>query len=418
MQKNIKAGVTAVVLPTLKFKTVRIEIHFLKNAEIADLSQRTLISSILETSSAKYDNQVKLTHELSDMLGAGFGSGAVKRGRVHDVGFSMLVANEKFVNEPNLIHRGFDFLKEIIFNPLTIKGEAFDEKVFKRQKANLLNYIAGNEEDKQYYAMQKIRSLTYGAKTLAGLPNYGEVKDVKELNNGFLYRKYLEMIQKDAVVITVSGDIDEAQILQEIEQLPIEPRKIQLNNIITKYDNLFEPRKEVETQDVKQAKLNISYNLPAYYTTDNFYTAIVFNALFGGSPQSKLFLNVREKASLAYYASSSLGLANGMMTVQTGINQKNYEKAFEIIQQQLTAIQKGEFSEEILENIKKGIVSDYIAGLDNQRMAHRQALSNYLLKKDLTSEQWIKYLKQVNKDDVVKLANDVVLRAQYFLKGE
>ena len=45
-------------------------------------------------------------------------------------------------------------------------------------------------------------------------------------------------------------------------------------------------------------------------------------ALFGGTPNSKLFLNVREKLSLCYYCSASYNSMKGIMLVQSGVEVK------------------------------------------------------------------------------------------------
>ncbi|MCQ5003442.1 insulinase family protein, partial [Escherichia coli] len=68
------------------------------------------------------------------------------------------------------------------------------------------------------------------------------------------------------------------------------------------------------------AKLNLAYHFPVFYRDENYYAALVMNGILGGTPYSKLFANVREKASLAYYASSQLRLFSSHLAIQTGID--------------------------------------------------------------------------------------------------
>ena len=68
---------------------------------------------------------------------------------------------------------------------------------------------------------------------------------------------------------------------------------------------------------------------------------MVANAMFGGSVTSKLFMNVRERLSLCYYASSSIDWRKGIMLVSSGIEFDKYDEALSEILTQLEAVRKG-----------------------------------------------------------------------------
>jgi predicted Zn-dependent peptidase len=414
---QIKPGIQALVLPTQKFKTVRIEIHFLTQATIKDLAQRALITNILETSTQKYSDQVQFTHALSEMFGASFGAGATKKGTAHDVAFSMVVANDKYIKNQNLVQDAIRFLNEVIMQPLASNGK-FDDETFNRQKQNMINYVKSATEDKQYWSAQQLRQLNFGSDVIQGVAGYGRMSDLEQLQNEEVYQAYLSMIQNNLVHISVSGDVDEATIQEDLALFELEGRDVKIGSLITHFETLTQPIQKHEQQDVNQARLNLAFSFPVYMNDKTFFTAIVFNALFGGSPQSKLFINVREKASLAYYASSSLDLYNGMLNVQTGINGANHDAAVEIIQKQLTDMQNGQFTELELANIKKGLRSDYLSGMDQQRSAHRRGLNDYLLERHRTPEAWMEQLAAVTKADVEQLARQIKPRAEFFLSGE
>ena len=93
------AGVNLNLQTTQQFKTNRIEVHFLSKASVAEMAKRTLLTNILETSSQKFNTQTKVTHELSRMYGASFSTSVAKKGTLHDISFSMVVVNEKFINQ-------------------------------------------------------------------------------------------------------------------------------------------------------------------------------------------------------------------------------------------------------------------------------------------------------------------------------
>lgn len=412
-----QSGIQTLVLPSKKFKTVRIDVHFLKYATIKDLAQRSLIANILDTSTKKYPDQVRFTHALSEMFGASFGGGAAKKGNMHDVAFSMVVANDKYIKHQNLIQDAIRFLNEVIVHPLA-DGKQFDEETFQRQKQNMLNYVKSATEDKQYWSAQQLRKLTFGQTVVQGIPSYGLVEDLENLKNAETYRAYLDMLKNDLVHISVSGDVNQEEIEEDLKIFELDERQFDLKPLITHFDAREKAIVKAEHQDVRQARLNLSFNIPADMTGENFFTAVVFNALFGGSPQSKLFVNVREKASLAYYASSSLDLYDGILNIQTGINGGNHDAAMQIIQQQLQDMQNGLFTESELANIKKGLQSDYLSGIDLQRTAHRRGLNDYLLNRHWSTEEWLTQINAVSKKDMEQLAQQIKIRAEYFLSGE
>jgi hypothetical protein len=72
---------------------------------------------------------------------------------------------------------------------------------------------------------------------------------------------------------------------------------------------------------------------------------MLFNAVYGGTPTSKLFMNVREKLSLCYYASSSMDFLKGIMTVHSGIEFDKFNSAREEIMAQLECCRRGEIEE-------------------------------------------------------------------------
>ncbi|WP_290123121.1 insulinase family protein [Secundilactobacillus odoratitofui] len=140
-------------------------------------------------------------------------------------------------------------------------------------------------------------------------------------------------------------------------------------------------RRLTEVQPLQQSKLNLAYRLPIYYREQGFYDAIVFNGLFGGTPISMLFKNVREKNSLAYYASSRFDGFTGTLLVQTGIDQRNQAAVEEIIAAQLQAISQGEFSDELFNQVVASLINGRESRQDSQRALVNQAMLNQLVRK-------------------------------------
>ena len=144
---------------------------------------------------------------------------------------------------------------------------------------------------------------------------------------------------------------------------------------------------------------------------------MLYNAILGGTATSKLFQNVREKASLAYTASSSFSYYTGNIFVNAGIEIENFEKATDIIKEQIEAMKQGDFTEEDLQNAKKVIVSN-IAGIsDEQDTEIIYFLGQELSGNNVSLEQYAEFVQDVNKNEIEDFAKKVNINTIYFLRN-
>jgi len=417
VQIQIKPGVTLTVIPVSQFKNTQVSVHFLENASKKETSYRSLLANILETSSQKYRNQILVSQKLSQLYGAGFGTSLMRKQNVHDLMFSLALPNDHYLaSSEHVLDQGLDFLQEMIFNPLTENGQ-FHGQTYQRQQRNLVAYINALKDDKQSYAALQLQQLYFGAEDIQSVPTFGDAKQIAEIPNQALFEYYQKVLAQDRVEIFVVGDVVATQVQEIIQKWPLSER----TNNHTDITRLNLARKEIqqktEEQMIVQSKLDLAYQFPTNFRDETYYAGIVFNALFGGSPLSKLFLNVREKASLAYYATSNVDVFNGLMVVQTGINAQDKDRVLTIIDQQLKDIQNNDFSDDHLAQIKTGLISNYIGSLDAERSYTSRALTNRLVGSQTTTNEWVKAIQNVSRLEIVTVANQVQLQAIYFLSS-
>jgi predicted Zn-dependent peptidase len=176
---------------------------------------------------------------------------------------------------------------------------------------------------------------------------------------------------------------------------------------------------EVVYEQVTQAKLNMGFQTSVYYGDHRRFALMVFNGLFGGFPHSKLFLNVREKESLAYYASSSVDTFRGLVTVQTGIDGKNRTRVLELVNEQLASLCAGEFTEEEIAQTKAMLRNQFLLSLDSpQALIETAYLNQWLPDTQLTEEEFLTALMAVTKEEIQAVAQDITLQAIFVLDGE
>ncbi len=386
MVYQLAEGVNLHVLPTKQYKTIRIFIRFTARLQQEVITKRSLLSSMLETNSLNYPDQTKLSAKLAELYGASFGLSVRKKGNLHWLNAGISFVNGEYVNDPNLFSQAVDFLKEVLFYP-NIKNQQFDQLTFDLEKNNLRLYLESLKEDKQTFASYALQELYFENSPEQKIPSLGVVEELDKITARSLAAYYQEMMANDQIDIFVVGDVDPDKAAEAVGQLPFEPRE-------TAHPELFYTQPQVNIvkerqvrEPIVQAKLNLAYQTNVYYDEPERFALMVFNGLFGGFPHSKLFMNVREKESLAYYASSSVDTFRGFMSVQTGIDEKNRNQVLRLIHEQLESLRNGEITDLELAQTKAMLRNQYLLSLDSPQAAIEASFwtagcrkQNYLMK--------------------------------------
>ena len=417
MVYQLAEGVNLHVLPTKQYKTIRIFIRFTARLQQEVITKRSLLSSMLETNSLNYPDQTKLSAKLAELYGASFGLSVRKKGNLHWLNVGISFVNGEYVNDPNLFSQAVDFLKEVLFYP-NIKNQQFDQLTFDLEKNNLRLYLESLKEDKQTFASYALQELYFENSPEQKIPSLGVVEEIDKITARSLAAYYQEMMANDQIDIFVVGDVDPDKAAEAVGQLPFESRE-------TVYPDLFYTQPQVNIvkerqvrEPIVQAKLNLAYQTNVYYDEPERFALMVFNGLFGGFPHSKLFMNVREKESLAYYASSSVDTFRGFMSVQTGIDEKNRNQVLHLIHEQLESLRNGEITELELSQTKAMLRNQYLLSLDSPQAAIEASfLDSWLPETKLSDEEWLKRMESVTIKEIQQVAEQIELQAIFFLAG-
>jgi predicted Zn-dependent peptidase len=142
---------------------------------------------------------------------------------------------------------------------------------------------------------------------------------------------------------------------------------------------------------------------------------MMFNAVYGASPISYLFMNVREKLSLCYFCSSSLNAQKGLLLVYAGISKENKQKAYDEIIKQLDRIKNGDISEEDMDGARKMLVNQYLTVTDELFSSDSYYLNSYMGNQEISTEEYIAAINAVTADDIKACARKLSLDTVYFL---
>ena len=419
IEKEIKKGIKLHLIKTEKFKTNLVAVFLTTPITRENVTQNALISTVLRRGSKNMPTSLQISQELEEMYGASFDNGIDKTGDNHVLKFYLESVNDNFLpnEQENILKSSIDKLLEIILNPVTENG-VFKEEYVKQEKENIKRIIEGKTDNKARYAIDRCIEEMYKDEPY-GLYKFGYIEDLKDITPQNLYEQYMQLIQNCKIDIFVSGNIENnvEEIInnnENITKLGDREPKYLINELEKK--EKAEEKEIIEEQDVVQGKIVIGLDL-TLKNDDQKYDALVYNSILGGTANSKMFQEVREKASLAYTAGSSYVRYKSNIFIKCGIEIKNYEKAMEIIRKQVEDMKKGKFTDEEIENAKKSIISTIKSIDDEQDTQITYYFGQEITGNRITEDEYIDKIKNVKKENIVKIANSLTVNTIYFLRN-
>ena len=409
----LKQGVTIHRINTNKFKTNLFAIFVTTKLNRENVTKNALLTAVLRRGTSSLPTQEEISKKLENMYGASFDCGVEKTGDNHVLKFYLESINNEFLPiEENLSKECMDILIDIVFNPFTENGQ-FKQEYIDGEKENLKQIIEGKIDNKARYAFDRCIEEMYKNEPY-GLYKYGYIEDLDKIDAKNLYEYYQELIKTAKIDIFVSGDLDE-NIINEIKENEIiqaiaerEPQ-YNVNKENAGKRKIEEPKTVAESMQIAQGKLIIGLDV-LDNKKESKYAVSVYNVILGGSSNSKMFQNVREKASLAYTAGSNYLRQKDNIFIKAGIDIPNYEKALEIIKEQLNQMKNGDFTEEDINNAK--IIIDSSVGSIPES---QDSEITYYFSQEI-SEDYIKKINEVNKNQIIDIANKIQINTIYFLK--
>ncbi|TFE03437.1 EF-P 5-aminopentanol modification-associated protein YfmF [Jeotgalibacillus sp. R-1-5s-1] len=407
-------GLSLRIVQTKKFKTNQFVFKFRSRLNENDVTARALIPYILQSSTKKWPTTADFRSHLDELYGAGASVDVNKKGEYHILSFAVDIPNERYLKDPTpLAKEALNVLKEMLFNPL-LEGDSFSPKVIEQEKRTLKQKLQALKDDKMRYASQRLVEEMCKGEAYALHPNGSEEK-LNQVTAEELYKAYRNMIEKDTVDLYVVGDVDSEAITSYCQKEFHFPEREPVTKPDVKSINTTDAKEVVESQKIKQGKLNIGYRTNIVYGDDDYIPLTVMNGLFGGFPHSKLFLNVREKESLAYYAASRVESHKGLVVVMSGVEPAKVERAALIIEEQLQAIQNGEVSENELNQTKAVLKNQMLETLDASRGIVEVLYQGEVADAPVDIDRWFEKVDAVTADHVIAAAKKLKKDTTYIL---
>ena len=415
-KESLYNGIDFSSLVDKRFKTNLISIWIIDKLSDENAPYNALLMSFISKSNKKYPDITLLNKKLSSLYGASL-SGTTSK--VGDNQFMMLgmscIADKYALDSEKLTSESVDILMDCLLNP-NVENNGFSEKLFNPIKQELIDDIEAIINDKRSYALMKTSKISMKGEP-SSTRSCGEKEYAENITPVSAYERYLELLKTSEIKIVFVGSECPSEVKEKIkERLSVINR-----NFKGKTTSEFSPAKaepvfETELLDVMQSKMVMSFKC----SDRNSHAVRLMTAIFGATPFSKLFVNVREKMSLCYYCAARYDEVKGVLNVDSGVEQENIEKARTEILNQLESMKKGEFTDEEMNNSLLSLIN--AAKSMNDSAA---SLASWYLKQDVmgtnySPEEEIEHLKSVTREDIIKAASSLTLDTVYVLtkKGD
>lgn len=400
------------LIKTNKFKTLFFKVILSEKLIKDDITIRNLLLDNLLSSSLDYPTMRDVSIKRQDLYGASISMVSRRIGNHAFIEYTMSILNPRFTEE-SMLKDSIEFYSNLLYKP-NVKNGSFDEELFEMSKENLRKEILMTNERPDVYGFTRFKECI-DKNAEFSYHQSGYLQDLDSITSSSLYEYYNHVLDNDICDIYVIGDFD----FNEVELLIKDNFRFKNTKRTDSYEivlsNDRNKKEVIEDSSFNQSKLFIGFKLTDFNLDDKKYALILFNIIFGNSPESRLFKEVREEKSLAYSITSAYRRLDNFYYVSAGISYNNYEKVLSIIKKCLADIQNNGITDEELDKAKVL----YLSILNDAMESPSSIVDLYFTESYFGNDSFEKQLKMsqsITKEDIIRVANLLKIDTIYLLK--
>lgn len=420
--KEIMPGVRLTAVHTNKFKSSCFGVTLLTPLNRETASENALLGWVLRRGTASHPDLQSISAALDDLYGGAVDTLVTKKGETQCIGFTASFLDDAYaLNGEAILEPAAGLLGELLLCPYTENG-VFSAQYVDSERANLIDRIRAQRNDKRQYSMYRLGQEMCRGEAF-GVDKLGEEERVRAITPASLWQRYQTLLSHARVELYYCGSADlqrvEGALRNAFAALPLNGQRQQPSCQVVAHPPKDAPRMVEECLNVTQGKLAMGLRTGGITARDKEFPALLLlNAVFGGTSMSKLFMNVREKLSLCYFASSGLERIKGLMLVSSGVEFEKFEQARDEIIAQLEVCRRGEITADELEGARRIVVNALRTTLDSQGRMVDYWLGQAVAGLEEGPEEMAKRIEQVTVEQLARTAQKLELDTIYFLKGK
>lgn len=412
--RNAGEKIRFVSVKTDKYKTGKLMVSMALPMD-GNLAANALLVYLLKRSCREYPDFTLLNRKLDELYGAVLSASVRKIGEAQVLTLALAYLDDRFsLDGESISEKCADLLAGMIFRP-NCKNRSFGADSLAAEKRLLIQRIESELDDKGFYAYDRCIS-EMCANEAYGKSRYGTIEEINAVKMADVYAAWKNLIGTATVQVTVVGGGDHEKILSYFEKefSKVSRAPAEIKTVFVKKGGRFNRIEEI--QPVNQGKLVIGFRTGTESADDNRYAVTVMNDMFGGGPYSKLFSNVREKMSLAYYCSSGFIAQKGILLVRSGIDSSKEKTVSAAVINQLNDLRNGKTEAETFEASKRTLRErlifndpDDIAVWYDSQVTSEKILEPEEMREGIdrvTHEQVMEAAKKLSIDTIFMLSSD------------
>lgn len=419
-KKMLTPALTLSAVQTSQFKTETLSVCMILpvDAERSPVSLLTL--SVLKRGTEKYPSQGALNKKLDSLYATSLSLRSTRIGSRSVLGFCADMLGERYTDPSvNVFGETLDVICQMLFHPLRDEQGRFLERYVESEKSTQCDTIEAQINNPHTYSMKRCREVMFEGDNY-GVSLFGTVERVSAIGRDELAEAYRDLVENSRYEVFYIGSrsIEEVESYLEKQLLPLlahnEAPTLARGTAWTREG---EVRRVDEQMPLAQSRLVLGFRTGTLLCDEDFYPMLVLNEIYGISPISKLFMNVRERLGLCYHCSSIYDAHKGVIFALSGISSSDREMAEAEMLCQLEDIKEGRISVAELEAAKKSLLNNYRSVADSPSGIESFYRGREEWSISISPEESMKYIERVSMDDVVRVSKRVMLDTVYFLEG-
>jgi predicted Zn-dependent peptidase len=392
--KTLKNGVRLITCPLESTEATTLQILVGTGGRFDPLNQSG-ISHFLEHMFFKgSQNYPSFTEVMGvfDSIGAGFNAST----SYEAIRFYIQTAAEDF-------KKGYDVLQDIF------KNATFNEDYMELERGVILEELKMYRDMPQAWVSILNQQQSFPNHPL-GADLIGTEETVSKITRDELVRNWKAHYSPQQMIIALVGNLKDCSLVETIEKDFENIPQIASKKFVSFDHNNFKPSVRQEVRKIDQANFVVSF--PSIKKPDERRFALsVMDVIFGASPSSRLYTEIREKRGLAYDvgSGSSLYFDTGTYSIYGGVKADQMVSVYKLIQSEIAKLKKDGITDAELERAKGNLRGNITRSLESSfALAEYLSSSLYYHKKILSPHEILDKYDAVTKEDVVSLANEIL----------
>ena len=419
-RKPLCPGGRFTAISDARFKTGRISACFLLPLQEETAAANAIVPYLLRRACAAYPDFMKLNERLAELYGASLHAEVQKIGEVQCIALSASSLDDRYTLDGDEIAGELsELMCKMLLEPAFDGEGAFRREDFEQEQRQLTERIEAEQSDKRSYAKKRCEE-EMCADEAFGISRYGTPEEVAALTPERAKEAWEQMLRRGRIEVFALTSGNPEQVYDTFSRYFSSIERGETALCETLVVESSEDVTEVgERMDITQAKLVLGFRAGIAEPDDDVMSARMMTAIWGGTPHSKLFLNVRERLSLCYYCAARYDRNKGIILVECGIEKQNKQAAQDEILRQLELIKNGEFTAEELDQAKLSVTNSFQTLTDAPYGLVVWMINQCLDREVMTVEEAVEQTRAIRREQVIAAARRVTLDTVYFLsEGE